>query len=341
MPEATPSAGVDHQAGLEALTAASAIPEGEIVPEGGAPATEPVVTDPALPQGAPAITPVPGAPTTAATTDGGEAQNLPAGSAPEAADPYADFGGQQQVQDAVAVFDAMRTHQGAQSIAAQLLVNLGYAPEQVQKLLAGEQASAPAAEAAPAAVADPFASIPDDASLEDMTGAQLKALLVQTAQQAAAQATAAVQGEVKPQLEAQRAAFEAQRATQATTVTDTTLVQLLGDSAAADPAASVDKSIAALVLEHASKYISPDDWDPVHIRQAIVRGHADTIALMDRAQQAYLTRKEADRQNQPTSVAGLGNGGETVTPPKEPKNTREASAMGRALLEAATRGGAQ
>lgn len=338
MPEenGTP-AGVDHQAGLEALTAASLEGEGAATPPEG---TTPEGNTQVLDQGAPAIPAVPGAPVTTPTPEG--TTPVVAGATPEGVDPFADMGGQPYVQDAVAVFESMRSREGAQSIAAQLLVNLGYAPEQVKALLSGEQSSAPApaaAAAAPAAVADPFASIPDDASLEDMTGAQLKALLVQTAQQAAQAATAAVQGEVKPQLDAQREAFEAQRQTTARQTTDITLVQLLGDQTAADPAATVDKSFAAMVLEHASKYIADDDWDPVHIRQAIVRGHTDATQLMDRAQQAYLLRKEADRLTQPTSVAGLGNGGETVTQPKEPKNSREASAMGRAMLEAATRGG--
>lgn len=238
--------------------------------------------------------------------------------APAEVDPYAEYGGKDEVSNAVVIARALRTERGTRLLIAQGLEALGYTPEQVTAALAGGAVAGAPGEAAPAAPASPLDSINDE---DVVTGAELKTVVSAAVQQAVEQMQAAVQAGTDPV----RAAFEADRGARTGALVDSVIVELLGEGG--DPA-TVDKSIAGDVIRAAEAYIEQDNWDPIHIRTAIVRGHADVTAELNRRFEAYQAKKKAAKDGTPTPIGGgLPAGSE---PAPEPKDLNEARAIAKA-----------
>lgn len=87
------------------------------------------------------------------------------------------------------------------------------------------------------------------------------------------------------------------------------------------------------VLALGQNYLPDGDFDPEHIRVAILKGHEDFIAARDRDREAYIAAKIAEREAVPSSTGAAGApGGET---PAEPESWEDAKARGRARLRAA------
>lgn len=250
--------------------------------------------------------------------------------ASEAPDPFAEFGGRETVSDAVQIAQAMRTEQGLRYVVAQGLHALGYDPAQVRAAL--EQRGATPAEAAEATAAtqpetqvvDPLAGLSDD---DVLTAADARKLL-DAARAEAARAAQAAAPKVEPdqRVDAIEQQLAAQRQAVATQTTDSTLIELLGPPP--DDAAEQEtwRQVAQGVLAQAQVGFDPNNWDPLAIRQAIIRGHAAFVAEQDRLLAAYAQRKAADRAKAPSHIGG-GQLPSNEQVPQEPKNAREATKL--------------
>lgn len=236
-----------------------------------------------------------------------------------AVDPYAEFGGREYVQDAVSISGALRTENGVRTIVAQGLQALGYDPAQVRAFLDAKEAAAPTA-AAPAAAPVGLPDIEDD---DVVTGSDMKRLLQWQSEQLAGQFKTAQEEATKP-LALQ---LQEERQRQATHIVDSTLSELLGIK---DGTPTEDqKRDIGFIQQAAGQYIDSSSWDPSHIRNAIIRGHADVQAETERRVQAYITAKRAQAQGAPANIGGASPaGGEEQA---EPKNMKEAIAMRKAL----------
>lgn len=253
----------------------------------------------------------------------GDAGGEPKGSEPTVEDPFAPYGGKQNVEDLVALGAALRTEQGLKQIGARSLIALGMDPAQVEAFLAGKLTAAEATTPAPAAASDELEIDDEDV----VTGAQAKALIENAVKEALAKAVDPIrEAEEKRQ---QRETEE--RQSRATHTVDTTLIDLLGDKEAEDPASTVDPEMANLVLLEAQRHLGPDEWDPAKIAAAVRQGHADLVAKFERAQEKYLGGKRETKQRLPKKTGGspAGSNGKV----EEPKNVEEAIAAGRPLLK--------
>ncbi len=246
----------------------------------------------------------------------------PPAPAPGPADPYAQYGGLEAVQNAWQVSEALRSELGVRTMIQQGLVALGYNAEQIKTAL-----GTPGVPGAPAAAPDPFAGLDDD---DVVTGAQLRQYLELQRQQAAeaqtgieARATAAAQAQVNPI----RAAFEDTRNREIATRNDATLAELLGPVPTESAEVGNYQALAGATLQAAAAYIDPANFDPGHIRAAITRGHADVVAREEARYQAYLATKRTTKRNAPANIGGQSAG---ESPEKEPQNLAEARAQFRA-----------
>lgn len=234
--------------------------------------------------------------------------------APAAAgsDPFAAYGGEEQVRIAMQVQEALRTENGIRALVANGLTALGYDVEQVRQALDAYEEGTPAG--APAA-ADPFAGFEDD---DPITVAQARQLAEQTAQQAAQAALAQTQS---PLGELQQVIQQQQNAT-VRAATDTACVEVLGPIPA-DPAAreAYARQVDAIVAR-GQAYYDPSQWaNPDHIKQAVQRAHTEIEAENNARFQAFLQTKRATRAGQPPNIAG-GAGTEGALP--EPKTMADA-----------------
>jgi DNA-binding transcriptional MerR regulator len=220
------------------------------------------------------------------------------------ADPYADFGGRQQVEDAVALSRALSTEAGVRAMAVETLKALGLSPAQIEATLSGEQAPSGAPqEPAPDPV---FGDLADE---DVVTVADVKRLLEQVKQ------------EVKQPWEQ---AAEAQRQQAAGTAVDSTLAEL-GVS---------DPDTAQLVLLEASRILPRDEWDPTRIAEAVRQGHAQLVVKLEKARENYVKGKVEKADALPTHI-GDTSGSSGGSPLPEPKDLQEAFARVRAEMRQA------
>jgi DNA-binding transcriptional MerR regulator len=235
------------------------------------------------------------------------------------ADPYAEFGGRQAVEQSHQVMEALRTEAGVRAMIAQGLTALGYTPAQIKAFVEQNAAGAPeSTPGAPAAPVDPLAQIADD---DLITGADLKGIVGQLVQQTLAQSQQLVQEQVDPV----RAQFEQRQQAEAQQVANSTYVELLGpvpDQATDQAGFDSWMARARAVQNQARQFVAEDNWNPADIRAGLIRGHALYEAEQEEAFKAYARAKKADRAGQPTNIrGGAPQGGE---PAPEPKNTAEA-----------------
>jgi len=218
-------------------------------------------------------------------SEGTEGTEVPAGEEAPAGQPlpvpsaasddiYAEFGGRQAVADAMLAMQAFETEQGITAVAVESLAALGFDRDFVNSLFTeggDEEEQAPP---------DPYADLEDG---EVLTVAQAKEMAQYYAQQEIARSMGPVEN-----------AIEEQRQTAATASVQSTL-EYLGVK---------DESMRHLVIQNAQQYLHPDDWDPQNISRAVMRGHADTLALVQKGSEAYLAGKRQTRDSLPTNVGG-------------------------------------
>lgn len=241
-----------------------------------------------------------------------------------AVDPFAAYGGKEAVDNAIAISEALRTESGARLIAAQTLHALGYDPDAIRAALEVKGASPAQAAEATAAVTedDPLASLADD---DMVTAADVRALVQRATEQTAAQVKAQLEAATQP-LATQ---IEVERQARATSVTDGTLVELLGEPPTDQAELRNWQVNAQAVLEQAMIGFDQNQWDPAYIRQAVLRGHAAWQANEDRKLAAYVATKRAQRDAAPSHIGGAPIPSNEETP-KEPRSVKEAIAMRKA-----------
>lgn len=286
----------------KALAESGYFDTGEYSGEGAPEAADEIV------EGAPAATP----PAEAATTpQSGEPAAAPAAPPAASDDPFAAYGGKDEVEAALAVAQGLRTEAGVRLMVAQGLAALGKDPEQVRLFMEGKLSAAQEAALVQEATApaDPLAEIGDD---DVITGQELRAYVQRAVEQATAQALEAVKP-IQDQVQNDRQARQRQ-------VTDATLIELLAENG--DPA-TIDATRAQDVLDGALKYLTEETfYDPTAIRNALVRANADVEARDEARYQAYLNRKKAVADQLPPVVGGgTPPGGEELP---EPQNMEEA-----------------
>lgn len=257
------------------------------------------------------------APPVEETDDDFEDEESPAGDTgeevPPAGQPDPDAIDAEELTRLRAIRNSMKTEQGLRQLGAHALIELGFTPQEVQAFV--NRIPAPGEAPAPAGEQTAPIELPEDD--EVVTGAQAKALVAEAAKQAVAEA-------LKPFQQSQQEARQAA----ATALVDSTLISLLGDATAENPAATVDGDLAQDVINAAEKYLEPDDWNAAHIKEALVRGHADVMRRIDGEVTRRIEAKRRTRQKQPTSIGqGAGVGGGDA--PAEPKNVDEARRMAR------------
>lgn len=247
---------------------------------------------------------------------------------PEGTDPYAQWGGEARVREAMAIRDGLDTPAGIRLMAGNTLTALGYSSEQVGQLLAqpgaAEQVVAAAAQggAAQTPAADPFAGIGDD---DVVTGGELKQFLQAALDQQKTQFEQTVAQQQQSAIIPLQEQLAQQAAQAETAVVDSTLVELLGP-VPEDQKGQEDMGTQARgILEAAMPYIDPAQRsNPDHLRAAILRGNADYKAESEARLAAFLRGKKAQAAAVPTSTTGGSPGGE---PAPEPKDARDATRM--------------
>ena len=213
----------------------------------------------------------------------------PAGepAAPEAgADPFADFGGRDVVEQAIRVHQLTQSDEGVVQLFIEAGRSLGLSFDQMEALFRGE--ALPAAE--------------EEDLDRPITARELREMEEQRAAQAAAART-------------QEAAATAQRAIQST-VTELGLTM-------EDPATK-------LILQYGDKHFDRNDLSPEAVRNAVLRGHAEYQADLDKQARAYLAKKREKAGAVPSAPAGASApSGESMP---EPKDSAEAAARVRKML---------
>lgn len=280
-PEVTPDGAADEAAAIEEFQAAQRA------------AGQP----PAGSEGAPAPAPAP----------------APAGTPAPVADPYAQWGGEEAVRNAMAVQDALRTEQGLRALVANGLVELGYSVEQVRTAL--ETYDAEHGRQQPPGAPDPFADFEDD---DPVTVAQARTLAENVAKSAVEQALAAQAQQLQP---VQQIIAEQQQQ-QVRTTTDAAVVELLGPvPPEPEKLAQYQRQVDAIV-ERGARYFDPNQWsNPAHVRAAVVQAHAEIQAENEQRFADFLARRREVRDSQPPNIGG-GAGSDGPLP--EPKNMAEA-----------------
>jgi hypothetical protein len=249
--------------------------------------------------------------------DGGEGAPAPAPAPAPAGtpDPYAQYGGQQAVQEAWQIQEALRTEPGVRALAAQSLIALGYSPEQVKVALDAQGTPGVAGDAQAPGVPDPFAGLEET---DQVDVGSVKAYVAEQVKQALAQAEA----QTKPPLESVQQAVLAQQQQQVRNLTDVALIETIGVKPE-DPAAALayETRVQALVQRGSVYYDPTQHADPNHIRSVIQRANAEFVAEKEAEFKAYIAAKKQARDSQPANIAG---GAGTDGPLAEPKSLTEA-----------------
>lgn len=238
------------------------------------------------------------------------------------ADPFAPYGGAEEVANAYELAQALRTETGVRLVVKQSLTALGYSDAQIAAALGGGPGAAPAVTNAPepAAAPDPFAGIDDD---DVVTGGDVKRLLAE----AVKNATEAAVAQAQAQLDPVRQQFEQERNREIAARNDATIVEVLGPVPEDPTAREAYVNQARDLLNVATRFVDPTNFDPSHIRNGIIAAHAEIEANAEARYQAHLARKREARKAAPTNI-----GGTTATDgaEAEPKNLAEARAQAKA-----------
>ena len=315
--------------------------------EGGTrPAPEPIVQPTSIADrqraasepGTAPVAPAAPAPSAPAATSPGTTQPVPA-AVPQSPQELADQqawdqwqSNEQAKRDAFNIQRGLTTEQGVRMIVAQGLTALKFNPADVQAFVEGrltldavqQQQALAAAGVAPVAAPAPQANPWDNLTEEDLVdGVQAKEWFTKIRDDAVAAARAEV---AAAQVPVQNAVRQEQQV-RAGQVTDQTLVELLSDDGTPS---TVDLELAASVLREANKYIDPNNWDSGHIRAAIIQGHYDVVKIAELAQRAYLNKKSLVAEGVPQTTGGAQAPGAEAA--AEPKNTKEASKMAKAMF---------
>jgi len=209
---------------------------------------------------------------------------------PAPVDPYADFGGREEVERRYQAVEAWGTEEGLTVAAVEALRGLGFEQDVIESLFNWE---APEPEYLP--------DIEDDAPLT-------KADVIRLAQQIADQRVGRVEESFEQAQERQQ--YEA--ATHAAVGA----LQALGVQ---------DEKTKQGTLTLAQAYISPDEWDPQVIEQAVRRGHADWMSVVQASREEYLQGKVATRDSLPRNIGGHSQSpGEVTSPVAKPRSLDEA-----------------
>lgn len=229
--------------------------------------------------------------------------------APDYGELVTGWGGQEEVESALALSQALATREGAQALieeAGKQLYGLDPAKAALlQQLLAAPDAPVPPADAALAELlADP------DALLTPAQAVQIADARVEAA-------VAKVLEKITP--------IEERQAADARAAVERSVQGAIADL-------KVPEAAQQRVLDLADKYITgpADLQNPTAVKNAIQRGQADWEAEMAAQQKAYLEAKVQVAADTPTPlVSGTTPGG---TEPSEPQTLKEAKARVRAAL---------
>jgi hypothetical protein len=234
-------------------------------------------------------------------------------------DPYAQWGGYQAVENAMAVQQALRTEQGVRTLVAQGLMDLGYDVNQVRAALDG----APPEQqwgTQDQPIVDPTAGLADEDQI-DLTAGDLRALIDNITTQAATRAAQTVAQQVQP-LTQQIQEADARQQRQ---VTDSALVAVLGPPPADPQARAAYAARVDAIVSHGQQYFDPAQWsNPQHVQSVIARANAEIVQADEARYQAYLQSKRETMLAQPPNTGG-GAAGEEPIP--EPKNLAESRRM--------------
>jgi hypothetical protein len=254
-----------------------------------------------------------------AAPEGAQPAPAPAPAPTGTPDPYAAFGGEEQVRLAHQVQEALRTEQGVRALVANGLSALGYEPEQIRQALEGAQAPAPSPAPA-AAPASPLEGLEDD---DVVTVGSMKSVIADAIKQAVEAAT----GQSKDVIAPVQDVVQQQQQLLVRTNTDAAVIEALGQVPTDETEAAAYRKQVDAIVARASAYYDPTKWaDAGHIRQAVQRANAELNAESEERFQAYLRQKKQVRDSQPPHVAG-GAGGEGPLP--EPKSLAEARKQAR------------
>lgn len=214
--------------------------------------------------------------------------------APPADDPFAEFGGIEQVRQYQAAVNAWGTEEGLTVAAVEALRGLGFETDVIESLFNWQEEPP----------ADPLADIDDDTPL---TKADVQRLLVEQQRRFDQRV-----GQVEETFEE---AQERQRFEQATHAAVGAL-QALGVNNDADKQG---------VITLAQAYIAPDEWDPEVIANAVRRGHADWQSIVNARAEEYLRTKQGQRDSLPRNIGGVSTSpGEVGQPAARPKSLDDA-----------------
>lgn len=236
-------------------------------------------------------------------------------------DPFAAYGGEENIQQLLTIQQALRSESGIKAIAASTLTRLGVPQDLIPHILSGNITVADAVAAGQQEQGSPFSGIPGFEDYDEdtpLTAADAIKLAQHIAERQVAE-------QLTPFQQQQEARAAAERQASADTATLSTLDSLLGEERDKWDPEYVDE-----IVLHAQRYLDPEDWDPRNISAAIRQGYADVVKLAgDRAQQ-YLQDKRKVKQTVPKSTGGAG-GAAGAEPPAVPKSWKETQAQARKL----------
>jgi hypothetical protein len=223
-------------------------------------------------------------------------------------DPFQEWGGRQNVEDAMGLMKAFESDGGVTALAVEALRAKGFDAADIHAFLSGEWVPGREVEEK----ADPFEGIADD---DILTGADFKRLLGELLHE--------VDDRLEPVYQTQEEMEQAGRQHQADLAVAGTL-QTLGVT---------DERKRMAVLKLAEQHLDPEDWDPRNIAAAVQAGYADLVALTEGEKQQYVGEKRRNRDTLPRGLGGsssVAGGGDA--PEAEPKDLKEAILRARKSL---------
>lgn len=213
-------------------------------------------------------------------------------------DPFAPYGGPDEVKAAVDWYKRANDPEGALETFFALGRSMGLGVREIENLFYAQQGQQ--------APAQPEPQAPGPADDDVMTYADFKKYMAEMQEQ--------VQQPIQ-QLQRQQQFERAQQTVQST-------IQQLGIE---------DDATKAAVLQLGDRYLG-DDLSPQNVANAVRRGHADFIALVQANADKYRKQKAAQAKSVPKAPKGGGPAG--VEPEPEPRDIKEAIARARKKLMA-------
>lgn len=211
----------------------------------------------------------------------------------EEADPFEAFGGREKIAEAQRVYELTQTDEGVVQLFIEAGRSLGLSFEQMEALFNAQQAAG--------------APVEDDEDL-DAPLTKREWMEQQRAAQAAAAEAAAAQSR-------QGAVAAAQQSIAATF---------------AELGVEMDSEAAKVVLQFGDQHFDRQNPTPENVRAAVLRGHAEYTAFLDKQSREYLKAKREKAASVPK--APVGASAPATAAPDEPKSAAEAAARVRARL---------